>query len=488
MAKEAKSFTMSKLPVQNYSQNPRKAYGFAGETSLLRPIDATDRTDMRRVRALQDKQQDDFFIKENMSDQDLVDWINDRKKTERTDNYLIFGVAGDKAKQDGRVVELPVREKGELQGWLYLNPATATRQKELVDKGIISPPLEGQPPFMIAFVKFPGTPSNPTLGGQMASALRQACALMGPVDYSFHAKRIHSQALQQLGLNVDDLSDPAKLVQARQKEAELWRKHDMKPTQIIFGTVSPRNKESIRAVESAGFVRAKEMAKGTSDEFDYVYVLDWDKLHEKMQQQVMQGLKFKEKDVQLEKSKAPYPFQLEVFDSATGSLDTVREEVLALESSTGEGAFEREDLDEGGFDDSESTIIIARDNNGTAIGYTWALPAHKVYEREEDYEPFQGRTASSDTAYIYGTALLPEHRGKGYVAGLYDSLNTALLAKGYTRIHRDSAVENGLAANIIKNNQDRIISHHEHDSPFGKQEFIDMWIETPQQPSPQISS
>ena len=77
--------------------------------------------------------------------------------------------------------------------------------------------------------------------------------------------------------------------------------------------------------------------------------------------------------------------------------------------------------------------------------------------------------------------MRPEHQGKKLVIDLYKAQDEELLKRGYKRIHTDAKVDDGFAANILKNKKDKIINHFEHDSPFGRQMFIDMWIVVPNQ-------
>ncbi|MEI6790981.1 MAG: GNAT family N-acetyltransferase [Myxococcaceae bacterium] len=169
-------------------------------------------------------------------------------------------------------------------------------------------------------------------------------------------------------------------------------------------------------------------------------------------------------------------FYLEIFDPTSNPWEKVKDEIIDLENDIfGDETFDEETL-KTGFENPDNTIIIMRDGDGRAIGYAWATPAKALYKEEDDYQVFQGREASENTAYIYSLGLRKEYQGKGLVVRLYDALNQSLLSKGYTRLHRDAEIKNGLAANILKNNQGKIINNFEHDSPYGKQMFIDMWI------------
>jgi GNAT superfamily N-acetyltransferase len=171
--------------------------------------------------------------------------------------------------------------------------------------------------------------------------------------------------------------------------------------------------------------------------------------------------------------------KIEVVDLSKSPWEWIRDEILELERAIfKEDAFEEEMLTEA-FQDRDNIVLIMRDENGRAIGYTWATPAQKTYEVEADYDVFAGRTASVDTAYIYNTGLRPEYQGKGLVAELYSAQDKELLRRGYKRVHTDAKIEGGFAANLLKRNPGKVISNFEHDSPFGAQMFIDMWIDRP---------
>lgn len=313
---------IDQLEVQEYSkENPRVAFGFEGENALLRPVarvpfkdengnevDLTDRVDMMRSRELWGVLQKDFFDREKLSDADLIDWLSDKSPDKK--GYLIFGVAGNKGTRlvRGRqeTFDLPEDEKGELQGWVFLDRypqwqvVKEGRQKremenvrEMVALGIIPKPLEGQPPLQLAYAKLPGTEDNPTANGQMASAIRQLCAYVGVLDYLFHEQRIEKEVKKALHISIDTpitALNANQLVQFRAKGRELWENQSYKPTQIIACTISPRNPESMRVAEAAGFVRSPiRTGKGTIEgDNDYYYVLDWDKLDRIMKNKALQ--------------------------------------------------------------------------------------------------------------------------------------------------------------------------------------------------------
>lgn len=173
-------------------------------------------------------------------------------------------------------------------------------------------------------------------------------------------------------------------------------------------------------------------------------------------------------------------YTIEVFDPIKKPFEKIKNEIMELERAIFRNEAFDEKIIQKAFQDPNNIIIIMRDKNKRAIGYTWATPAKKTYEDEADeYDVFAGRTASDDTAYVYNTGLRPEYQGKKLIVDLYKAQDEELLKRGYKRIHTDAKVANGFSAKILKNNQDRIINQFEHDSPYGRQMFVDMWIVPP---------
>jgi hypothetical protein len=285
---------IDKLPIQDYSQNPRTEYRFVGQNAAIRQIDHMDRLDMQRVRALQEQQQSDYFMQEDLSERQLLNWIKDKSPRQQ---YLIFGVAGYKSTSytetgEKTTTPLPETEQGELQGWIYIDRFPSREVKKMVKAGIIPEPIPGQDVLQIQHGKFPGTPDKPTPNGQMASALRQMYGLIGHIDYFFHKDRIEKQARIRAHIHPDTSLDnltAEELVAFKTQEDVLWQEQGTKPTQIVAGTISPRNKESMRVAEATGRVRAeKTLGHGTIEgDEDYYYILDWDKFSQIMQEQAL---------------------------------------------------------------------------------------------------------------------------------------------------------------------------------------------------------
>ncbi len=202
-----------------------------------------------------------------------------------------------------------------------------------------------------------------------------------------------------------------------------------------------------------------EAGVGFTDEFDFSYEECWPK--------ALKGNEMKDF------------YSIEIFDPSLNSWEKVKDEIMELESAIfGDEAFD-EEIMRGAFQDPDNIIIIMRDKNRRAIGYTWATPAKKTYEEEAEYDVFAGRIASDDTSYIYNTGLRPEYQGKKLIIDLYKAQDEELLKRGYKRIQTDAKLEGGFAANILNNNRDKLINHFEHDSLYGRQMFIDMWIVLP---------
>lgn len=269
---------IQKLTIQEYEK--RTGVGFAGENSILRPIDPHDLLDMQRMKDMRTKMdQTGYFDRDEVSkngiDFDLIEWVGEESMGEKHIKHgllewvkekdpelegVLFGVAGNKGVTED--------EKGELQGWIYVVPAESNDLKVIRNAGIVLPSSErGQKPLYIAYIKHPDAVPH-----QMASALRQVCLLVSQGNAEFHKEK---EALLKPPKNAKE-----------QEKADL---RFSKPRQVVYASIDIDNIGSQHMAESAGFVkvgkapstvRLEEREKTGEGKEDYIYVLDWDKLHE----------------------------------------------------------------------------------------------------------------------------------------------------------------------------------------------------------------
>jgi hypothetical protein len=279
---------IKQLKAQQYTlEHPRIVRGLVGQQSLLRTVDPTDQIDMQRVKDLQVIQNQDFFPLEELTDKQLMNWIGNKKSSQE---FLVFGVAGSEKIGKG--------EEGELQGYVLVYFISKVEAKKYRKKGFLPEPLNGQDVLMVSYVKHPDAPE-----GQMASALRQVCAELAQLDYSFHTYQTAQEVKKMLGYSEDQVLEGAVLGEFNKREEEVSREGTAKPTQIVVASISPRNKKSIYVAESAGFEYKGEVEPTMAeDQTDHLYVLNWDLLQRKLLNQALLTEKdkgaFTEKNVQ----------------------------------------------------------------------------------------------------------------------------------------------------------------------------------------------
>lgn len=169
-------------------------------------------------------------------------------------------------------------------------------------------------------------------------------------------------------------------------------------------------------------------------------------------------------------------YEVEVYRPEEIPWDTIKEDILRIDSSASEGEPFPEEMLERDFQDPDTTVILMRDRQTDAIvGFSYAKPTTKTYP-----EDFPERPASQDTAYIYYTALDTSHQGQGLVVPLLEKLDEELSRRGYMFIERDAADDKGeeteesYADKLRKNYRERIVAEESHDSEYGPQVFFRM--------------
>ena len=124
-----------------------------------------------------------------------------------------------------------------------------------------------------------------------------------------------------------------------------------------------------------------------------------------------------------------------------------------------------------------TTVVVVRDPKDNSIfGFTIADPADYIYQYESQER--LDNPNIRETAYINDTVF--RESGTGVIKRLMPVLERELYSKGYRYLERDAAMANNYAPNIVKNNRDRVLYTHEHDSVFGPQMYIRMTITPPQ--------
>ncbi len=155
-----------------------------------------------------------------------------------TDDHLLFIVRGSGL--------LEGAEKGEIQGWLKVNPDDPSRIAQLVEQGVVKDP-DNALVLEVSYTAVKGAPSH-----QMSSALRKLCYSYGEAFKQF------DEPIQEVIITayVQDKLDP--------KTGE-------------------QNVGSMRVLQSCGFeerggIQYDELAETP----DHLFVLNWDLLVEKI--------------------------------------------------------------------------------------------------------------------------------------------------------------------------------------------------------------
>lgn len=203
---------------------------YLGERSEIRFFDSENGEDMRRLRVMVEHRevQEMMDSVRGMSKRDLYDWAEERGAYGR---FYLFAVSGTK-----EIFADDSPEIGKVQGFVYLYAGSDERKiiKRLVKLGLISAGRVGEKKvFEISFAKYPKT-----LGGQIGSAVRQACLEIRRLD------RINE------GSGV-----------------------------FVFCFIDEKNEASIRVAEACGFERrGKHFYEPDSAEMSALFVLNYTKL------------------------------------------------------------------------------------------------------------------------------------------------------------------------------------------------------------------
>lgn len=267
--------SIDQLPTKRFDKETtkRSMRGFEGNTTAIRSINPHDKMDMQRMSAI-NAANSEFLLGEPMTDQDLRAWAADKKG----DEGMVFAIV--KSNPDDP------KDWGEMQGQIYFYNDEDDRVEDMKKKGII----EGDDPHVIeiSYAKVPETEK-----GQMDQGLRQACAEFARRDAMRDATREQDERAkfaEQMSKRNLDLA--ASTLAWQQFDEQMMKKY-IKPSTVLTAYVRPENAPSIKMLEKAGFVK-KEMIKYAGFEEDHqdhlLYVLDWDLLHTRLQEDADKAL------------------------------------------------------------------------------------------------------------------------------------------------------------------------------------------------------
>lgn len=225
-------------------REPREILSMIGQKSAIDHIVPDDAEDFFRIQTI-DKEAENMNG-EKMSLSELKEWAKGLR------DWHIFAVRGTP-----RSVSDP-SEIGELQGWIqsyyiYDYNVDIMKKEGMIPKDI--PSEVGI--YEVSYAKYPGAEPH-----QISAALRQA--------------------LLTLAIEFEDKD--------KRKKASYKRPF------LIRATVDPHNQESIRVLESSGFVQVGKMYYSNEPEDqkskDLVYLLDWNRLYSILDEAVFSELGF----------------------------------------------------------------------------------------------------------------------------------------------------------------------------------------------------
>jgi|GEM_PF-4343861 len=215
---------------------PRRTIHFVGETAQIRLIDARDKQDMQRFRAI-DQTLPAEFVEEGSTDKELIDMVKENfpGNQEGRNGLWTFGLAGLKNVEQNEI--------GELHGEIMVYKDTNV--SNLVKEGFI-PASRRADVVEVAYGKLNDTPAS-----LMISGIRQVC---------LEISRVNS-AIEKKSRNPD------------------------KPYSIVIAYVKPQNESEGYIFSAAGFDnKGRVIARDGKDTEEYdLFMLDWDRLHASLQ-------------------------------------------------------------------------------------------------------------------------------------------------------------------------------------------------------------
>ncbi|MGC1177329.1 MAG: GNAT family N-acetyltransferase [Candidatus Saccharimonadales bacterium] len=113
-----------------------------------------------------------------------------------------------------------------------------------------------------------------------------------------------------------------------------------------------------------------------------------------------------------------------------------------------------------------STILSTQEDDNKIIGFNLAIPIG-------DMNPARA-TESTETAYIYFTAVDPSRQGEGLVRLLNEDILKRIAESGYSHAEIDTLIANDYAEIFGKNYQSAIIETYDHERwpEIGKERFF----------------
>lgn len=267
--------SINELPIKRFNKETTKRTmrGFEGNSTGIRSINPHDKVDMQRMQSI-NLDDSEFLLGDPLTEKELREWADYKK----SDEGMVFAVA--KGNPDDP------KDWGEMQGWIFFYNDEDDRVIDMKENGIV----DGEDPHVIevSYAKVPGAEN-----GQMGQGLRQACAEFARRDAMKDATREHddrakfAEKMSQSNLDLD-----ASRLAWQKFDDEMLHKYN-RPSTVLTAYVRPENAPSIKMLERSGFVR-KDKIKYAGFEEDHqdhlLFVLDWDLLHARLQEDADKSL------------------------------------------------------------------------------------------------------------------------------------------------------------------------------------------------------
>lgn len=279
------------LSIQHFGLGlPRDQKIIFGGTSGFRFFDPTDRIDMHRLQQIiESGGVQEMMLDTTLTDRQIINWAKAKGKG----TEMVYAIVGSPQRYESYGKKWKQREVGEVQGFVNLlwgQEEMKTIQELEVLK--ILPPRDATKSYIeVSYARKPYTANR-----QIASGLRQ---ILVDANQRLVAKRERKLA-KGLGIS---LATAAKK-QPEPFEMKEWsdyldqiKSSNLSPAETIIKKspintifilyIEPRNKKSVHVAKSAGFVQVGQFPQqadenGKMQQGDYVYVLDWDLLNQKL--------------------------------------------------------------------------------------------------------------------------------------------------------------------------------------------------------------
>jgi hypothetical protein len=238
--------SIEEIQDRDYSNLPREQIKYVGQDFSIRYFDPTDGRDAKRLKQTIESPRVQAWMEDlDMTDQDFLTWM-DEKGPGKARRHHLFSVSGSDAANPSL--------RGETVGFVYFyyGPDEKKQMERVLEEGVLNPEdVHGRRILEVSYAKSPDAPPR-----MMTGAIQQACLELSRV---------------------------------------MQRKGDMDPKNMMIVAYvedgnGATNDASAKVTEAAGFIQRGVVTgygeRGSTP--NRVYTLDWDKVHQSMQQNALE--------------------------------------------------------------------------------------------------------------------------------------------------------------------------------------------------------